>query len=80
MQEFTPEQFTMHVQSIMNSPLESESLISADSGKLRNPYNKHSISNLNRAVVNYIFLVLVAANLLCNVDHGILPAGSIAIK
>ena len=34
----------------------------------------------NRAVVNFLFLLVLFMNVLINVDHGVMPAGSIVIK
>ena len=34
----------------------------------------------NRAVVNFLFVLVLFMNILINVDHGVMPAGSIVIK
>ena len=34
----------------------------------------------NRAVVNFLFFLVLFMNILINVDHGVMPAGSIVIK
>jgi len=35
---------------------------------------------LSDVTVRFIFVILIALNLLNNIDHGVLPAGSITIK
>ena len=34
----------------------------------------------NRAVVSFLFILVLFMNILINVDHGVMPAGSIVIK
>lgn len=38
------------------------------------------MTQFSRNVVNFMFLTIFWMVLLCNVDHGIIPAASIAIK
>ena len=35
---------------------------------------------MSDVTVRFIFVILIALNLLNNIDHGVLPAGSITIK
>ncbi len=66
------------MQQLLNSPLYAGQSDQGSTEKVLLALNGADRQNSNTVLLT--LLTLVALSLLCNVDHGVLPAASIAIK